>query len=525
MYEFRHLKEHQMQVSNIYNQQLKNRQKQPTFTSLSEGFLKMQENLSYTRFVQDTATNWVPKAVFTRSKADLAEMSFLEFIESALFYFAPGFIGEFVSKRLIFSKVAKNLISKNDTPANEIVRLQLERGLSKNSTELLDNNALAKTIPSLLDIVPKKTIEKNGVKTLVTPERYLGLEKHIKSLLENKEAVKQAEEILSNAEIPKKLLPVKTALVLSCVAIPAAEYALSFAKNLFTLKVFKKADFNNIANLNKDQKEDENQQKRVEKSAKDHIKKAALISGTAIAASAVFAVFGPKSKALQKVSESILHPGVKISKNLEKLGVKSSNGIHDFLKTYINFDFNSTKAGKLSLSKGQLATTVIAGVFGYHAAAKDRGKLDELEMLTRVPLVAFYTIFGSSLFEKGFKHLFLKAGIFPDLIKKSGKKFKDIPSLDNLPKLAQEVAKTSAGKESAEVALKRLKKEAAVVSAIPFAFSMVFMGFLLSAINRFWTQYRYDHRLDGKNAVKTEHKTNVFKPQPSVVFKSFIKQR
>jgi hypothetical protein len=54
---------------------------------------------------------------------------------------------------------------------------------------------------------------------------------------------------------------------------------------------------------------------------------------------------------------------------------------------------------------------------------------------------------------------------------------------------------------------------------------MVFMGFLLSAINRFWTQYRYDHRLDGKNAVKTEHKTNVFKPQPSVVFKSFIKQR
>jgi predicted phage-related endonuclease len=92
------------------------------------------------------------------------------------------------------------------------------------------------------------------------------------------------------------------------VAIPAAEYALSFAKNLFTLKVFKKADFNNIANLNKDQKEDENQQKRVEKSAKDHIKKAALISGTAIAASAVFAVFGPKSKALQKVSESIFTP-------------------------------------------------------------------------------------------------------------------------------------------------------------------------------------------------------------------------
>lgn len=40
--------------------------------------------------------------------------------------------------------------------------------------------------------------------------------------------------------------------MLACVTVPALEYALGFAKNLFTLKVFKVSDFNNVANLNKE---------------------------------------------------------------------------------------------------------------------------------------------------------------------------------------------------------------------------------------------------------------------------------
>ena len=48
--------------------------------------------LSTSRFIQDTGTCLVPKAVFARSKADLAENTFLELSESALVYFVPALI-------------------------------------------------------------------------------------------------------------------------------------------------------------------------------------------------------------------------------------------------------------------------------------------------------------------------------------------------------------------------------------------------------------------------------------------------
>ena len=348
-----------------------------------DSFIRMQENLSGTRFVQDTATNWVPKAVFARSKADLAEMSFLEFGESALFYFAPGLIGEHISRK-IFSKFA-----------------------------------------------------------------------------------------------PKNL---------SCAAIPAAEYALSFAKNLFTLKVFKKSDFNNIANLNKNQKEDTAQQQRVEKSAKSHIKKAAIVSAASLGAGVLFAAAGHRSKAIQSISKGILQPGAQISKGLEKIGIKSKK-LDSFLRKYINFDFDSNN-GKLALSHGQLAATVMAGVVGYNQAAKDRGRLDQLEVMTRLPLVAFYTIFGSSLFEHGFKNILHKKNVFPDLIKKTSDNSLITPTREELPELAKQLAKKN--KTNVEDEFAKLIKGKATITAVPFLFSLVFMGFTLAGISRLWTQYRYN---------------------------------
>ena len=71
-------------------------------------FIKSQENLSSTRFIQDTVTNWAPKAVFARSKADFAEMSFLEFLESAIFYFASPILGEKLFRK--FSHLAPKAI-------------------------------------------------------------------------------------------------------------------------------------------------------------------------------------------------------------------------------------------------------------------------------------------------------------------------------------------------------------------------------------------------------------------------------
>ena len=177
-------------------------------------FIKSQENLSSTRFIQDTATNWAPKAIFARSKEDFAEMSFLEFLESGIFYFASPLLGE----KLFRNKIFKNFHPKD---IKEQVNVQIPKKLSE--------------------------IVKN---TEISPD------------------------------IAKRAISSKAGIVLACAAVPIAEYTLSFAKNLFTLKTFNKSNFNSIANLDKNnnEAEDKTQQEKVEKSAIKQLKKAALYS-------------------------------------------------------------------------------------------------------------------------------------------------------------------------------------------------------------------------------------------------------
>lgn len=386
-------------------------------------FVKSQENLSHTRFIQDVVTNWVPKVVFTRSLADFTEMTFLEYTESALFYFAPALLGGFFHKA--FSKF---------TP--EKLKAETNKNILKSTDEILKDSKLAKS------------------------------------------------------EVGKRALPLKAAIVLACVAIPAGEYALSFAKNLLTLKVFKKSDFNNVVNLNKDKKntESEEQQNRVRESANRHIKNAGKLSAAALGGSVLLAGFGHNSEALQGVSKVILQPGGSIYKVLNKLGLKSEK-TENALKKYINFDFDA-KDGKLGLSKGQLVVSTVAGFFGYSEAGKDRGKLDQLEVWTRVPLVVFYTIFGSAIFDHAFKHILHKNNKFPDLVKKAENGSITIPTRADLTKLAEDIAKIK--KTGPQAEYNKLIKEKAIITAIPYGFSLVFMGFLLAGITRFWTQYRFN---------------------------------
>lgn len=393
------------------------------------GFIKQRENLSTARFIQDVTTNWIPKVVFTRSLADFTEMSFLEYTESALFYFVPMLLSGF------FSRVFCSFSPKN-------IRKEVCENIAKPTEELLNQS------------------------------------KHAKN------------------NITKRAIPIKAAIVLACVAIPAAEYALSFAKNLLTLKVFKKSDFNNIVNLNKkeEQIECKEHQEKVKKSANKHIKDAALLSAASLAGSFILASAGHKSEALQKISKGILRPGEALFKILEKFGVKSEK-VRKNLNTYINFDCD-IKDGKPILSKGQLVVSTIAGFFGYSAAGKDRGKLDQLEVLTRVPVVVLYTIFGSEVFDWAYKCILLKKNKYSDLIKQkpNSKSLESIPNRHEL----EEIAKTIAKKKNTlvEHEFKRLVREKAIISAIPYGFSLLFMGFLLAGITRFWTQYRYNHCKD-----------------------------
>lgn len=412
-----------MKITNNNNYGLNNKQQNfrgnlTGAAKVADIFLKSQENLSSTRFIQDTATNWAPKAIFARSKADFAEMTFLEFLESGIFYFASPILGEKLFRNQVFTKFApKNLREK----VNEQIPNTVE--------QITKNSALSE-------------------------------------------------------EVKKRAISTKAGIVLACAAIPIAEYTLSFAKNLFTLKTFKKSNFNNIANLDKNEKEDKTQQEKVEKSSKNQLKKAAIYSLAGVAAGTGLALTGHKSEALQNISKTILNPGEALAKHVKSDKVKNT-----LSKFSLDFANNN---GKLALSKGQLALTAIIGLFGYSKAAEDRGKLDVAEVWTRVPLVVFYTIFGGELFEKGFTKILEKKNKFPDILQKTAQGTVKTPSRAQLPELAEKIAKAKNSAPAKE--LSRLTKEKAFIEAVPYAFSLLFMGVSLSALTRLWTQFRYNHQ-------------------------------
>lgn len=379
--------------------------------------------LSTTRFIQDTGTCLVPKAVFARSKADLAENSLLELSESALVYFAPAFIGE---------KIARKAFSKNLSPK------------------------------------AKNLVSKPAVELLKT-----------------------------NSALNKKILPAKAAIALSAMIIPLTEFTLNYFKNLFTLKTFKKADFNNIASLEK-KEESKDYQKRVEKSAKKNILRASGIFAGCLGLGALIAKRGQNSKALQGLSEAILAPGTKFFKNNAKK--------RDFFNKYFSLDF-AQQDGKLVLSKGQLTSCVLIGGAGYFGAAKDRGKQNFLETLFRYPLVGFYIITGSELFEKGFKRLLLKAGKCKETISKDFQ----TPSFEEIEVLAKKIAerKNTSYKEE----FKRLTKQKVLIFSVPFLFSIGVMGFFVAGISNLFTKFRFNQEQKLKSS---------FEKPESEVFKGFM---
>lgn len=369
--------------------------------------------LSTSRFIQDTTTCLVPKAVFARSKADLFENSFLELSESALVYFAPAFIGE---------KIARKAFSK---------------GLTREGKELISHSA--------------------------------------------KELMQQ------NTPFTRKAIPVKAAIAMSALLIPLTEFTLNYFKNLMTLNVFKKGDFNNIANLENKQ-EDSMVQKRVRQGAHKNIKRAAGLFGASMTLAAILSGRGAsKSKTLMNISEAVLAPGTKFFKNNQKA--------ENFFNKYFSLDFASQN-GKLVLSKGQLTSCVLIGGAGYFGAAKDRGKQNFLETLFRFPLVGFYIITGSELFEKGFKKLLQKAGKCKETIGKN----LEVPSFDKIEEIAKKLAQKNS--TNLETEFKKLAKQKVIISGVPFLFSIGFMGFFVSGISNLFTKYRFNKDKNESNMSK-----------------------
>jgi hypothetical protein len=70
------------------------------------------QGLSHRKFLQDTLSVWAPKTLFTRSLAEFTEMSFLEFVESAFFYYSPSALS-----RNLFQHAFTKASGKSFSPA------------------------------------------------------------------------------------------------------------------------------------------------------------------------------------------------------------------------------------------------------------------------------------------------------------------------------------------------------------------------------------------------------------------------
>jgi len=114
-----------------------------------------------------------------------------------------------------------------------------------------------------------------------------------------------------------------------------------------------------------------------------------------------------------------------------------------------------------------------------------------------------YTIFGSSLLDGGFKKLLAKKGKFPELIKKDAEgNIAPVPTSKDLPAIAEKLSNLNKTSKDAELA--KLIKQKSIITGVPYLFSLVAMGFILSGVTRVWTQYRYNHQqknneIDGNN--------------------------
>lgn len=319
-----------------------------------------------------------------------------------------------------------------------------------------------------------------------------GLNNNIKETI-----AKPAAELLKENNVHNKtLMPVKAAIAVAAIAIPLAEYSLSYVKNLFTLKMFKQADFNNIANLNKNKKETSEHQEKVKQSAKKHIKIAGALFAGCLGFATLLATRGKNSNVLNHISEAILAPGSKFFKSkpgdspetIKKIAEKA-----EFVNKYFGLDFRN-KNGKLAISNGQVTACVVAGFFGYTGAAKDRGKQDYKEIMYRFPLVGFYAISGNELFTEGFKKFMKKKDKCKELFEAQALNSDKMPKLKELDTFAQKLAAKNG--TTAEAEFKKLFKQKTTLIGVPVLFGFTVMGLFVAGCSRYFTQYRYNKDLE-----------------------------
>lgn len=177
-------------------------------------FVRHQEQasgLSTSRFIQDVTTCLIPKAVFSRSLADLTENTFLETSEETLIYFVPTILGERVARKVFSSGLDKDL--KKEVAATGVELLEKN---GKNNKKILPVKA---AIALAAMAIPLTEFSLNYIKNLMTLKIFKKSDfKNIASLENNQEDVKHQEKVKRSA---KRHVGLAAGLYAGCLGLAA----------------------------------------------------------------------------------------------------------------------------------------------------------------------------------------------------------------------------------------------------------------------------------------------------------------
>lgn len=175
-------------------------------------FVRHQEQaagLSTSRFIQDVTTCLVPKAVFSRSKADLAENAFLEVSEETLIYFVPTILGQKVARSIFSKNLPQKLKEKVATTGVELIKKK--DGSNKEVLPVKAAIALAAMA------IPLTEYSLNYIKNLMTLKIFKKSDfKNIASLENKKEDKIQQERVEKSA---KKHIGIAASIYAGCLAL------------------------------------------------------------------------------------------------------------------------------------------------------------------------------------------------------------------------------------------------------------------------------------------------------------------
>ena len=165
-------------------------------------FVRHQEQasgLSTSRFVQDVSTCLIPKAVFSRSLADLTENTFLETSEEALIYFVPTILGERIARKIFSKNLESNLRDDVAKSGSELFeKAKTNPIVKKNNKKILPVKA---AISLCAMLIPLTEFSLNYIKNLMTLKVFKKSDfKNIASLEDTNENKEQQEKVKKSAQ-------------------------------------------------------------------------------------------------------------------------------------------------------------------------------------------------------------------------------------------------------------------------------------------------------------------------------------